>query len=113
MINIAEKEAVFRLVNDQTNVAAHPGLPKVLVLRSVDPMKGHSRIDRIQLKVECRCLGDLLLIASKSSEAIGESICDEEFHHRGGQSPSFVSRRSITSLDTANLAAIGFAKYPM
>ncbi len=80
VICVAEQQAAFRLVDDQTNVAAHPYRPKVLVFRPVELVEAQPRTCRIHLQVEGRRFDGFLLVASEAGEAVGERVGDAEFH---------------------------------
>lgn len=78
--DIAEKETVVGFVDDDSQIAADPYRPEVLISSLVELMEIHTRIGRIQLQVKCRGLDGLLLFASQFGEAIGKCVGDTEIH---------------------------------
>src|SRR3990167_6480877 len=81
VIHIAQQQTGIGLVDDQTNIAAHPHRPEILVPRLVQLVEAQARIGRIDLQVERRGLGGFLLIAGEFGEAVGEGVGDEKVHH--------------------------------
>ena len=78
VVHVAQKQARVRPVDDETDVAADPDRPEVLVLRLVKLVKLHPRIRRIHLEVECRRLDGLLFVASEATERVSEGVGDTE-----------------------------------
>jgi hypothetical protein len=48
-------------MDDQANVLIDANRPEIRVARPFKPMKAQPGIRQVQLEVECRCLGRLLL----------------------------------------------------
>src|SRR4051812_18874535 len=70
-------------MDDEPNVAVDAHRPEVRVLAPFESVELHTRRGRVQLEVECRRLGRLLLGASEVAEAVGEGVGDPELHRRG------------------------------
>src|SRR5580704_7778780 len=81
MIDEAKQQAGYRLVYDQTNIAAYPHGPEILIFGFVEAVKTQSRTGRIQLEVKRGGLDCFLLVSGQSRQTVGEGICDAEFHH--------------------------------
>ncbi len=81
VIDVAEQQAVSRLVDDQPDVAADADRPEVLVLRLVELVKLMPGLAGLSCKIERRRLDGLLLVAGQAGEAVGEGVGDAEFHH--------------------------------
>ena len=82
VIDVAQQQAGIRFMNNNPDITTCTHRPKVRILATIDAMKLHPRIDRINLQIKSRRLDRLLLIARQSSEAIGERIRDAKFHER-------------------------------
>ena len=80
VIDVAKQETGVGLVNDQADVAAHAHRPEVLVLRLFELVESAVPDGRVQLQVESRRLDRLLLVSGQPGEAVGERVCDPEFH---------------------------------
>ena len=80
VIDEAKQQAGRGLVYDQTNVAAYPHRPEILVFGFVEAVKAQSRTGRIQLEVKSGRFNRFLLLSSQSRQAVGEGICNAEFH---------------------------------
>jgi hypothetical protein len=80
MPDVAEQQAGFSPVNDQSNVTAYPNRPKSAIFRSFELVELHARMRRVQLKIERRRLYGLLLIAGEFGQAIRKSVGNPEFH---------------------------------
>src|SRR5712692_4419938 len=78
-------------------------------------MKRHSRVDRIQLEIECCRLSDFLLVARQLCETIGKCVGDEEIHmaSQRSQRPPKYSRSSISSLGRTALSRSQVANVPI
>jgi len=85
VVDVAQQQAVGRLVHDEPDIAAHAHRPEVSIARLVELVKAHARAGRVHLQVERRRLGGLLLVAGQAREAGGEGVGDAEVH---GRAPS-------------------------
>ena len=74
MIDKAEKKTRIALVNDQTDVAANPHRPEILIFRLIELVEAESRTCRVQLQVEGCALDQLLFLAGELGEAVCESV---------------------------------------
>ncbi len=80
VIDIAEQQARFAAMNDQTNVAADPHRPEILVLAAIQLVEAQAGAGGIQLQVEGRRLDELLFVVGQAGETIGKGVGDAEFH---------------------------------
>lgn len=62
------------------NRCCHGLLLHAAIRRSIQLVKAHARIGRIQLQVERRCFGGFLLITCELGEAGGGGVGDAEVH---------------------------------
>lgn len=77
---IAEQEAGPGAMDDNPNVSVHSDRPEIRVFRSVQFVELQAWMGRIELKIESRGLDGFLFLARQSGKAVGERICNSEFH---------------------------------
>ena len=80
MTHIGEEQAARRPVDDQPHIAADADRPEVLVLGLVQFVELHPQRGRVHLKIKCRRLDGLRLVARQLRQAIGEGVGDSEVH---------------------------------
>ena len=76
--NVAKQKARLRLVNDDSNVSTDTDRPEVPISRSVELMKLHPQIRRVQLQIASRRFDGPFLIARQFCKAIRECVDDSE-----------------------------------
>ena len=76
VVNVAEHEAVLRLVNDDPDVEVDPDRPEVGVPRAIEPVQLEARARWVDLQIERRGFDGLLLIAGQPRKAGRERIGD-------------------------------------
>ena len=86
MTDVAEEEALVGAVDDEPDIEIAADRPEVLVLGLVEAVELQAGVGRIELKVEGRGLGGLLLVAGEFGEALGECVGDAEVHMSDGAS---------------------------
>src|SRR5262249_19184957 len=80
MIGVAKKEAGFRAVDDNSDVAIYPCRPEIAVFGFFDSVELKTGLSGVGLDVEGRGFHGFLLVAGQAGEAVGKSIGDAEFH---------------------------------
>src|SRR5579871_1918048 len=82
VIDVDQKQAGSRFVNNQPDIRTHAQGPEVGVLGSVYLVKLHARRGRVQLKIEGRHLHGLLLMCRQAGERIRKCVRDSKFHRK-------------------------------
>jgi hypothetical protein len=80
MVDVAEHHAALDTMEDQPDVSAGTGRPKVLVLDVVKPVALQARVGRDDLHFEGCELGCFLLITAKFVQAGLEAVGEKERH---------------------------------
>ena len=99
VIDVAEKKIRTCLVNDEPQVATDSYRPEVLVLRPVELVEPHPGAGRVDLEIERRRLGELLLVRRQPGEARGEAVGDQEAHV--SYRPGFITALTTPASQTA------------
>ena len=80
MIDIGDEQAVFRLVHDQSQIAADAYRPEIRVLRLVDPVERQALAGGIDLQIDDRRLDRLRLRRGQSGQRAGEAVGEQKAH---------------------------------